>query len=90
MNVDGEVEESGNTRPGHYSQKEGSVECIDVIQQLCEEHQNDTFTDYNRFQAFKYLWRLGQKDDGLLELKKAITFLQFAVDALEKARGNKK
>lgn len=82
-----EVEESGNPRPSHYSQEEGSVECIAVIRQLCKEHQNDPYTDYNRYQAFKYLWRLGKKDDVLGELYKARTFLDFAIEALEEERG---
>ena len=73
-------------RPGHYSQTEGSVECIAVIKQLCKEHQNDPYTDYNRYQAFKYLWRLGKKDDVLNELYKARQFLNFAIDALEEER----
>lgn len=85
----GEIEETGETRPNHYSQKEGSVECIAVIEQLCEEHQNDPFTDYNRYQAFKYLWRLGKKDDVLFELRKAKTFIDFAIDRLERERGIK-
>lgn len=82
-----EVEEPGDPRPSHYSQSEGSVECIAVIKQLTEEHQNDAFTDYNRYQAFKYLWRLGKKDDVLLELYKTRTFLDFAIEALEEKRG---
>lgn len=82
----GEVEESDDPRPSHYSQKEGHVECIKVIKQLCEEHQNDPYTDYNRYQAFKYLWRLGQKDDVLLDLKKAKTFITFAEEAIEEER----
>ena len=82
----GEIEEDGETRPNHYSQEEGSVECIAVIKQLCKEHQNDPFTDYNRYQAFKYLWRLGKKDDVLFDLNKAITFLEFARNALEEER----
>ena len=85
----GEVEEDGNPRPSHYSQAEGSVECIAVIRQLCKEHQNDPYTDYNRYQAFKYLWRLGKKDDVLGELYKARTFLDFAIEALEEERGIK-
>lgn len=84
--MEGEVQESGNPRPGHYSQEEGSIECIDAIKQLCKEHQNDPFTDYNRYQAFKYLWRLGKKDDVLYELYKAKTFLDFAIKALEDDR----
>jgi len=82
----GEIEETGESRPNHYSQDPNSVECITVIKQLCKEHQNDPFTDYNRYQAFKYLWRLGKKDDVLFDLNKAITFLEFARDALEEER----
>ena len=82
----GEIEETGESRPNHYSQDPNSVECIEVIKQLCKEHQNDPFTDYNRYQAFKYLWRLGKKDDVLFDLNKAITFLVFARDALEEER----
>jgi len=82
----GEVEESDDPRPNHYSQKAGHVECIKVIKQLCLEHQNDPYTDYNRYQAFKYLWRLGQKDDVLLDINKAITFLTFAKEAIEEER----
>ncbi len=82
----GEAKESNNPRPNHYSQKPGHIECIKVIKQLCEEHQNDPYTDYNRYQAFKYLWRLGQKDDVLLDITKAITFLTFAKEAIEEER----
>ena len=82
-----EAEETGKARPDHYSQKEGSAECITIIEQLCEEHQNDPFTDYNRYQAFKYLWRLGKKDDVLYELYKARQFLDFAIEKLERDRG---
>lgn len=86
MLEDNEAEETGTARPSHYSQEPGAVECIAVIKQLCKEHQNDPFTDYNRYQAFKYLWRLGKKDDVLFELTKAITFLEFARDALLEER----
>lgn len=85
----GEVEETGEPRPSHYSQKPGSIECIKAIKQLCEEHQNDPYTDYCRYQAFKYLWRLGMKDDVLFDLKKARQFLDFAIDGIEEARGIK-
>jgi len=84
--VTNEIPEDGEPRPNHYSQDPNSVECIEVIKQLCKEHQNDPFTDYNRYQAFKYLWRLGKKDDVLFDLNKAITFLEFARDALEEER----
>lgn len=84
----GEIKEDGEPRPNHYSQDPNSVECIEVIKQLCKEHQNDPFTDYNRYQAFKYLWRLGKKDDVLFDLNKAITFLEFARDAVEEERNS--
>ena len=86
ITLTGEIPEDGKPRPNHYSQDPNSLECIEVIKQLCKEHQNDPFTDYNRYQAFKYLWRLGKKDDVLFDLNKAITFLTFARDALEEER----
>ena len=70
-------------RPSHYSVDETKIECIAAIQQLCDEHQNDTYTDYNRYQSFKYLWRLGRKGDVLGDLKKARQFLDFAIEGLE-------
>ena len=60
---------------------------LEKIEALTEDHQNDVFTDYNRYQAFKYLWRLGKKDDVLQELYKAATFINFAIEKLEKDRG---
>ena len=75
-------------RPNHYrADRMVEFECIRVIEALCEVHQNDVYTDYNRYQAFKYLWRCGQKDDVLKELKKAATFINFAIEKLEKYRG---
>ena len=75
-------------RPNHYrAERMVEFECIKVIEALCEDHQNDVYTDYNRYQAFKYLWRLGKKDDVLQELYKAATFINFAIEKLEKDRG---
>ena len=53
-----EIEETGEARPDHYSQKEGAIECIQAIEQLCEEHQNDPFTtitDINALSIFGVL-----------------------------------
>lgn len=77
---------SETIRPDHYK-GDGKYECIDVIEDLCNTSKNDKFTDYNRFQAFKYVWRAGNKDDVVKDLKKAITFLQFAIDHEEKKNG---
>lgn len=76
-----------NTRPDHYNANDGKPSCIDIIEMLCDDHQNDVFTDYNRYQAFKYLWRLGKKDDALQDLIKAKNFIQFAITKLKKERG---
>lgn len=66
------------------------VTTIDVIEKLYEVSKNDGFTDYNRFQSFKYIWRAGNKDDVLQDLKKGRQFLDFAIEALEKKRNESK
>lgn len=73
---------SNAVKPDHYNITK--VSCIEAIEQLAEISTNDTFTDYNRFQSFKYLWRAGMKDDILQDLKKARQFLDFAIDYLER------
>lgn len=75
-------------RPSHYKGM-SKYECINVIEELCKVSENDRFTDYNRFQAFKYVWRAGNKDPVVQDLRKAITFLQFAV-AYEEGKNNDK
>lgn len=74
-----------NIRPDHY--KTDIYSCIDVIEDLCKNTKNDTFTDYNRFQSFKYIWRAGNKGDVLQDLKKAKQFLDFAIAYEEKKNG---
>jgi len=56
--------------PSHY--KQGDVECIDAIKSALspEEYQG-----YLRGQCFKYLWRLGKKDDPNQELGKVGWYL---------------
>ena len=73
--------------PSHYNGDGPS--CIEIIRQLAKEHQNDVYTDYNRYQSFKYIWRAGKKDDVLQDLKKARQFLDFAIEAIEEERGLK-
>ena len=80
------VNKADAIRPSHYK-GEGKYECIDVIEELCKTSINDTFTDYNRFQAFKYVWRAGNKDPVLQDLKKAAKFLEFAIAYEEKKNG---
>ena len=72
-------------KPSHYKLPSGAM-CVDIIEELAEMSSNKTFTDYNRFQAFKYVWRAGNKDDVVQDLKKAIQFLVFAIEYEEKKR----
>ena len=73
-------------KPSHYKLPSGAM-CVDIIEELAELSSNRNFTDYNRFQAFKYVWRAGNKDDVVQDLKKAIQFLVFAIEYEEKKRG---
>ena len=67
--------------------KRHGYSCIDVIEDLCKDSKNDNFTDYNRFQSFKYIWRAGNKGDVLQDLKKARQFLDFAIAYEERKNG---
>jgi len=51
--------------PKHYTQHPSGIECIEITRLL----------PFNRGNAIKYLWRLGQKDESQQELKKAIWYL---------------
>ena len=73
-------------RPSHYK-GDSKYECIDVIEELCKTSTNSIFADYNRFQAFKYIWRAGNKDPVLQDLKKAAKFIEFAIAYEEKKNG---
>ena len=75
-------------RPSHYKAEGCKYECIEVIEELCTLSNNDRFTDYNRFQAFKYVWRAGMKDPVLQDLKKAKQFIDFAIGC-EEQKGNR-
>ena len=73
-------------QPTHYkgvSINGADVTTIDVIREFYKTSNNDGYTDYNRFQSFKYIWRAGNKDPFLRDLKKARQFLDFAIEALE-------
>lgn len=72
---------SNAIQPNHYNQT--TMSTIEVIRELYSISNNDGYTDYNRFQAFKYIWRAGNKDPVLQDLKKARQFLDFAIEALQ-------
>lgn len=63
--------------PSHYTEGR-QYEPKDVIR--------DWGLNFNIGSAVKYLSRAGRKDDILQDLKKAIEFIQFEIDAIEETR----
>lgn len=75
--------------PEHYNKNPSGVECIDVV-----EHMT-----FNVGNAVKYCWRAGEKDDEIVDLRKARWYLareigrliaerqQAAVDRLDSLEG---
>ena len=57
--------------PPHYNNIPG-VECIDVVQHF----------NFNRGNAMKYIWRAGLKGDEIVDLRKAIYYLELEVERL--------
>ena len=64
-------------KPAHYNA--GSVETIDGIRAAL----GDGFADYCRGNVIKYVWRCGLKGDGVEDLRKAATYLQWAIEAMQ-------
>jgi len=64
-------------KPSHYNA--GEVETIDGIRAALGEG----FADYCRGNVLKYVWRCGKRGDGVEDLKKAATYLQWAIEAME-------
>lgn len=56
--------------PSHYNQ--GNIECIDAMISAFGEYSTAEFCKIN---AFKYLWRLGHKDDETQEIGKIKWYL---------------
>lgn len=48
--------------PKHYNTHASGIECIQVVR-----HMN-----FNKGNAIKYIWRAGEKDNEITDLKKAI------------------
>jgi len=68
----------------HYKNRENDgVETIDIIERLMvhnipEEYHSQVLMNYSVAQAFKYMDRLGAKDDAIKELDKACNYLHRA------------
>lgn len=62
--------------PSHYRNHPSGVECIQIT-----EHLN-----FCRGNAIKYLWRAGEKDDEIEDLKKARWYVDREIQRIEKMR----
>lgn len=56
--------------PAHYSQ--GKYECIDV---MVQNYGKEATMDFCKLNAFKYMWRLGHKDEEAQEIGKIKWYL---------------
>lgn len=60
--------------PLHYNLVPG-VECIDVVENF----------NFNRGNAIKYIWRAGNKEEEMEDLRKAVWYLQREIDRISKS-----
>ena len=58
--------------PSHYTDVVPGIECIQVTQHF----------NFNRGNAIKYIWRAGNKNNEIEDLKKAIQYLEFEIARL--------
>lgn len=64
--------------PDYYNQ--GSIECMDAMTASKGIDKVLAFCECN---AFKYLWRLGDKDDAVQDAKKAIWYINKFIELKE-------
>lgn len=64
--------------PAHYNK--GGIECIDALRACLTEEE---FIGFCKGNALKYLWRCGNKDAPVQELKKAEWYIKRCIDTLE-------
>jgi hypothetical protein len=62
--------------PPHYTQHPSGIECIQIT-----EHLNFCLGN-----AIKYIWRRGEKDDEIQDLRKAAWYINREIARLEKQR----
>lgn len=73
------TEDEDRTPVSHYMR--GDIECIDAMRAISTPAE---FQAFCRLTAFKYLWRLGEKDDPTKEAKKADDYIRWLRQSLEK------
>ena len=64
--------------PSHYA--DTPIECIDAMEAMLSAKQVDAFTAYCLGNAFKYLWRAGNKQDMQTDLRKAVWYIERVLD----------
>ena len=64
--------------PPHYLQ--GGLECLDVIESMLTAEE---FKGYCKGNAVKYIWREDLKGSNISDLKKAVVYLNWAIERLE-------
>lgn len=64
--------------PSHYTT--GDIECIDAIRSML----GDEFVAYCRGTIVAYIWRAPHKQSEIEDLHKALTYLGWGIDAIEK------
>lgn len=74
------MEDSNINHPSHY-QGEGNIECIDAMLAAFGDAQVASFCKLN---AFKYLWRSDHKGKLKEDVEKAIWYLEFYKDLIDK------
>lgn len=65
--------------PKHY--QGNGIECIEAMEAMAGK---EYFVAHCRLTAMKYIWRTGKKEDAIMDIEKAIWYLDRAVKALKK------
>jgi len=65
-NMSDQLQPEDPINPKHYTSHSSGIQCIEI-----SKHLSGCLA-----QAFQYVWRCGQKDDPVQELKKAIWFIE--------------
>lgn len=63
--------------PKHYRSHPSGIECIQVTEHM----------DFLKGNAFKYIWRAGEKGDEIEDLEKAIWYLQRRISMVKNSVG---
>jgi hypothetical protein len=71
--VSGDEKSDVVNHPPHYTAHPSGIECIQIV-----EHMS-----FNLGNAIKYIWRAGEKDDQLQDLKKAVWYIQREIGRLD-------